>query len=157
MVLPYILTVCSNILQVRAQTRMYRWSWRKLTGSLLGFSSSSCFTATVQVPDVFTQMRWSVASSETRFIRWENKGMSVDTMRSKTEKLLSLIISQIDFRIQIVFCYRSLFVIWDKRNQCFWYFNWVYYIYMLKSAKLQNSSHIIFLYSRHQCNWCKSR
>lgn len=85
---------------------MYRWSWRKLTGSLLGFSSSSCFTATVQVPDVFTQMRWSVASSETRFIRWENKGMSVDTMRSKTGiLLLSLIISQLDFRIQIVFCY----------------------------------------------------
>lgn len=80
---------------------MYRWSWRKLTGSLLGFSSSSCFTVTVQVPDVFTQMRWSVASSETRFIRWENKGTSVDTMRSKTGKLLSLIISQIDE----VFCY----------------------------------------------------
>lgn len=31
--------------------------------------------------------------------------MSVDTMRSKTGKLLSLIISQIDFRIQIVFRY----------------------------------------------------
>lgn len=55
MVVSYISSLCSNILQLRVQTEIYRWSCAKLTGSVFGSPLSCAFTKSAQIQDVFTQ------------------------------------------------------------------------------------------------------